>query len=264
MNKLKNLIKLIKDFMSLDKNSVVIYQMGKVGSSSIEKALKDRGLHVLHIHKITPSKVYFYDLGIVDSLKLFRATIMFMFVNIIFKLRPCKVITIVRDPMERNLSQMFHHLDLLIYSHNKTDSRKEESANTLFKNIFQNDINLEYAQGWMEYEFNPCIGFDYKQSDFNIVKGYGISSSKNKQVLMLKFEKLNSLESVIGDFCGVENFKLASANRGGNKWYADLYKSFKSDITLNKDTFDLMYNNDFYKKFYSEEEYSIRLASIVE
>jgi hypothetical protein len=253
MNKIFNFIKLMKDLLRLNKDSVVIYQMGKVGSSSIEKTLKEKGIHVLHLHKIYYSDIYFYDLTIVDRFKKFRATILFFIMNIIFKRCSCKVITIVRDPMERTLSQMFHHIDLLIYSRSRKNSRKEVNANDLFKEIFYNDINTCYAQQWMTSEFNPSMGINYLNCDFDQKKGFGLAESKNKKVLFLRFEDLNSFDSIIGEFCGVKDFKLKSANRSSNKWYSDLYKSFENQMLIDKDVFDSMYKNSFYNKFYGDE-----------
>jgi hypothetical protein len=258
MNKIRNFIKLMKDLLKLNKDSVVIYQMGKVGSSSIEKSLRENGVHVLHMHKVSPSEVHFYDPSLVDRFKKFRSSIFLAIVRVIFKLRACKVITIVRDPMERTLSQMFHHIDLLIYSRSRKNSRKEVNANNLFKEIFYNDINTCYAQQWMDSEFNASMEMNYLNCDFDKEKGYGLAESKNKKVLFLRFEDLNSFDSVIGDFCGVADFELKSANRSGNKWYADLYKSFKNEMLVDKEVFDLMYKNSFYNKFYGDEYLEVK------
>ena len=252
MRKIKNLFKFIKDLLRLNESSVVIYQMGKVGSSSLEKSLKDHGLHVMHVHKLSPVNVYFYDLSIVDKFKKFRATIMFLLTKAVFKSRPCKIITIVRDPMDRNLSQMFHHIDMLVYSRSKFDTRREVPANKLFLEIFLNDINLEYGQQWMEKEFKETTGVDYKEVDFDTQAGLSTVRKGNKQIMFLRFEDLNHSEDAIGNFCDIQGFKIKRENSANNKWYNSLYKDFKNNVKIDEETFSRMYDNDFYRKFYSD------------
>ncbi len=252
MKKISNLINYIKELNALNKNSVVIYQMGKVGSSSIEKTLLKHGVHVIHSHKFTPENVYFYDLSIVSKFKKVAASIRFFITQYFFKIKACKVITIVRDPIDRNLSQMFHHIDLLIYERTKLDSRREVSANELFQEIFENDINLKYAEEWFEKEFYRATGFNYQRLEFDIEEGYGLAKQKEKEFLFLRFENLNSLESVIGDFCKIEDFKLDNTNRSTRKWYSDLYTEFKSHLKVGDESFNLIYNNKFYNKFYGD------------
>ena len=110
----------------------------------------------------------------------------------------------------------------------------------------------------MDSEFNASMGINYLNCDFDKKKGFGLAESKNKKVLFLRFEDLNNFDSVIGEFCGVADFELKSANRSGNKWYADLYTSFKNEMLVDEEMFDLMYKNSFYNKFYGDEYLEVK------
>ncbi len=250
--KIINFYNLMHKLINVDENTVLVFQMGKVGSSSIERALVELGVNIIHLHKITNSNVYFYNPEIIDRFKRFRGRLLHFFVNMIIKRKKCKVITIVRDPMSRTLSQMFHHLDLLIYTHNKNDSRNEVSAYKLFQNIFLNDININYTDQWMNHEFNRALGVEYLHCDFNKELGYGNIDTEKKKILILRFESLNQLESVVAKFVGLREFKFSKVNRAKNKWYGDLYGNFKSEFKVSNSIFNKMYETGFYRKFYGE------------
>jgi len=250
--KIANFYKLIKQIKRLNSKSVLVYQMGKVGSSSIEKELIRHGVDVMHTHKISNSDVHFYEPEIIDKLKRFRIKIMHFFVSRLVKKKKCKIITIVRDPLDRTLSQMFHHIDLLIYNHNKDDTRKEESTYDLFKSILLNDVNINYSDEWMKGEFNASIGGDYLDYDFNKKLGYGFIETSKKEILILRFEDLGGLSNVIGAFVGVDGFQLSYSNRAAHKWYGDLYKNFKKELEVSDDVFDGIYETPYFEHFYGD------------
>lgn len=244
----------MKDLLSINSESVIVYQMGKVGSSSIEKALHERGVHVIHMHKISNSDVFFYDPSIVGATKKIRIKVMQIFVSAIIGMKKCKVITIVRDPMDRTISQMFHHIDILIYAHTKKDSRAELTPYQLFSEIFHSDIMIDYTNKWMEKEFNRSMCVDFSEGEFDKELGYGRLLGKKKDILVVRFESIQGLEKVIGDFVGLSCFYLSKANRGSHKWYADLYKNFYSEFKVDSFIFELMYNNSYCDKYYSSSD----------
>ena len=65
----------------------------------------------------------------------------------------------------------------------------------------------------------------------------------------------NSLEQVIRDFTGVEEFTITSTNRGDAKSYKYIYPQFQKDVLLPRDYVDYYYKDNAYTShFYSEEE----------
>ena len=75
------------------------------------------------------------------------------------------------------------------------------------------------------------------------------------QILLYKCEKLNQLESVIGEFLDEPGFKLKKANQADEKVYANVYRGFKEDVKLNKQYFDYYYeDNPKLKHFYTDAE----------
>ncbi|MEZ8281654.1 putative capsular polysaccharide synthesis family protein [Vibrio splendidus] len=253
MNKLTRFIEHLKDYACLNEKSVVIYQMGKVGSSSIERELKKKGIHVIHTHKLYPSDVFFYDLSRIDKLKKIRTKFHNWLTYQIFKRKKCKVITIVRDPLKRNLSQMFHHLDLLIYLRNKENTRREVDANELFLEIFKKDINLAYATDWFEKEFFPSLDINYNDIFFSKESKCSKIIKHNKEILIIKFEDINNIGEVISDFCNIGEFEIHRANDSKDKWYSSLYRDFSKTLVIDELEYKKMYSGNFYELFYKDE-----------
>ena len=116
----KQLLWYCRNYISLywqHKTPVVVYQMGKVGSSSIYNALKARGLFVFHNHNLRPEII---AKGI-EQWKTRKPTSvvprpelgkrLWVYNHIIKKRRHAKYITLVRDPLGRNVSAFFSTLD---------------------------------------------------------------------------------------------------------------------------------------------------------
>ena len=69
----------------------------------------------------------------------------------------------------------------------------------------------------------------------------------------MKLEKLNSLESVIGEFVDAPNFRLLNANEGSSKIYKYLYKNVREVIKIPRKIADLYYKgNPRMGHFYTE------------
>jgi len=73
-------------------------------------------------------------------------------------------------------------------------------------------------------------------------------------VLVIKLEKLNSLETVISEFIGVPRFKLVNNNEADSKSYKYLYKQVKDKIKIPREVFEFYYDDPRMNHFYSDEE----------
>lgn len=74
-------------------------------------------------------------------------------------------------------------------------------------------------------------------------------------MLLLKLEKLNDLEHIIGDFVGIENFQLTKSNETQLKESGLAYKEFLRDVRLPREFFEYYYcDNPYMDHFYSLEE----------
>jgi hypothetical protein len=107
---------------------------------------------------------------------------------------------------------------------------------------------------WFDNELKAFFGIDVYAHPFDREKGYSIIKQGNIEVLVMKMEKLNSLESVIGEFIGAPQFKLVNDNVGSNKIYKYLYKNVKDAVKIPREIFSVCYGNPRMSHFYTEEE----------
>jgi hypothetical protein len=226
--------------------SVLVYQSSKVGSSSVTESLFKVGIPNLHIHYVNGHFGDYVD-EIGDFIKIYK------------KNKPVKIITLVREPLSRDFSSFTFLLyaKRIITCPSYNDSFIDNCV------LWMNEIALNFPWGckygfqfdWFDNEFKAVFGIDIFEHPFDKEKGYSIVKQDNVEVLVMKLEKLNSLESIIGKFVGVPHFKLINANEGNNMLYKYLYQNIKDTIKLPRKLVDLYYKgNPRMDHFYTEEE----------
>lgn len=252
LKKLKKVIKLSyllffgsskykKDYKS---SNILIYQMGKVGSSSLEKGIPNS----IHLHSLDGlSNKYFVNdyterLNIVDfaSEKLKWKLKQKAILDKINKREKVKIITLVRDPIARNVSSFFQPI--------KTQNR-EFSESRFF--LQMNHFTPLY---WFQNEIHKNLGINIFDYPFDKEKGYTLINHQNIEILVLKLEKLHSNTQAIRDFINDPKFVLSHDNVGNEKWYAKEYQKFKNNFTPSKNYINMLYNSKYTKHFYTESE----------
>jgi len=201
-------------------NCVHVYQSGKVGSRTVYESMLETGINCSHIHTFHKCR------------------------NLIPNTNQIKIITLVREPIARCLSEFFHHLSSNVW------------AEISFENICIRHLrwSTSWQFDWFDSELKAFFGVDIYANPFDREKGYSIIKHGNVEVLAMKLEKLSSLESVIGEFIGAPQFKLINENEADNKIYKYFYKDVKNTIKIPQDIFDIHYKNPKMDHFYSEEE----------
>lgn len=98
----------------LNSENIIIYQMGKVGSTSLEKSLPNSfHTHTLYAKEPNPLSTSFYKSSFVLKTRYFLIR------NLIKRRRKIKIISVVRHPLERNFSMFFHDLPEWLVTHKK-------------------------------------------------------------------------------------------------------------------------------------------------
>ncbi|GGF26143.1 hypothetical protein GCM10010954_26410 [Halobacillus andaensis] len=167
-----------------------------------------------------------------------------------------KIISIVREPVSRNLSMYFQafHVPLMDIN-SSTDNRQESNTNLqAFRNDFFNKFNHHYGVNWFDDEFKKTWGIDIYEYPFHKEEGYTVIEKGNVEVLLLKMEKLNDSEEVIRDFLEMEEFTLKNENMGDKKWYQSVYREFKQNIEPSEEYLDDLYRSKYMDHFYTKEE----------
>lgn len=256
-----------------DNVPIIVYQPGKVGSNTIYHSLVSCGVETIHSHGIEYPSVFSGNPDMRQNL-----------IDCLKSVKRIKMITLVREPISKDIGHFFQKIDMelpdagwiikglleknfqqsfLNYlsvvspfdftEHNK----KQEFTKRLIchiDTIGQRNPNGA-LWGWFDEELKTNLGIDILNEEFDIEKGYSIVECGNIELLIIKLEKLNSLEAVIGEFIGNEKFKILNDNEAESKSYKYIYRKFKEEVVLPQEYVDFYYkNNPYTNHFYDEKE----------
>lgn len=256
-----------------DTNPIIIYQPGKVGSNTLETTLAHHGVQVVRSHGILFSCEY----GNVHELKK----------KIIEKIKnkeQIKMITLVREPIAKDIGHFFHKISIddkdigwiikgimeknfqqsflnflsIVSPFDFTvNKNKEQYKNIMISHIdYIGNKNTKGALwGWYEEELKNNFGIDILKSDFDKEKGYGYMKCGNIELLILKLERINWLENVIGKFVGIDGLKLVNSNQAKFKSYKYAYRQFYNEVEIPSQYLDFCYKgNEYMNHFYTDDE----------
>ena len=236
-----------------DEDNILVYQMGKVGSTSLAKAL---GEHAIQIHNFFPendpcARKPFYR----GSLR--RRTVDGLFFYVIRRAvrarRKLKIVTLVRDPIGRNVSMYFQHLHYWLayyFSEVRADRDGREGIGTLV-DCFRETFDHRYPLDWFDKELKRLTRVDVYEYAFDSTKGCAEIKHGGVDVLIVQTEKLPACWHIVEAFCG-RKLELREDNRAELKWYGALYSEFLNRYSLRADEIDAIYSSKFATFFFSE------------
>ncbi|MCR5667280.1 MAG: putative capsular polysaccharide synthesis family protein [Eubacterium sp.] len=230
----------------LEDEVLLIYQPGKVGSTTVSTSLELFGVPSIHSHFIVDyqKKHWGYNLSTKEIYQYFREHI---------QEKKVRIITMIRDPLSVMISSTFDRFgdenaikwnlngDVLSHIHKQI---KQEMKTLRYGNTAQ----------WFKDELKALTGIDVLDEPFDRDAGYALWKNGNISVLMLTCEQLDNNAKCIGDFVNLPNFLLVRDNDGAKKNYRFYYNEIKNRIRFSKEELDYYYQNDFYRHFYTEEQ----------
>ncbi len=218
--------------------SFIVYQMGKVGSSSIRDGLArthgdDRVLHT-HLHGEASQHIRQWRR---DS----RAVV---------------VITGFREPLSRCISAYFENIDN--EPHAWYFGNRQEVLATATEALVD-DFNRKVephldkiVRPWLEH-YERAIG--RKVSRFARKDGYWKTSRGNVYFYIYKLEQIDAFYRAMLSDRLLHDANHAPTNVADQKWYADIYQRFKTQYTISKARYDELYGQlDFVRHLYTPHE----------
>jgi len=197
---------------------ILVYTMGKVGSTTVMRALESVGFTAGRAY---PGNINTINLNEYDGF-----------------------ITMVRDPVARNISQFFETCSDII----------KLSGDPVLA------FRTEFPQGhgypllWFDYHIRPVLGIDVMKQQF--LKRWGWSAYDN--LLVIKTEKLNSaLAEALCEFLGERDYKVEHRARGIDKFPSIdgyTYSQFLNEAKFSMRFLDALYDTDFMRHFYTQKE----------
>ena len=233
--------------------TVLIWQPGKVGSSSIARSLEEARIHYIHLHCLAFGNwlrpeihnsygiQQYWQKKPIEKLNLFNS-------------EKIKVISLVRDPVGRGVADYFEGLGTEYIKYDETDFNIYQHINDFL--VKETEVGeYGYIFEWFNQEIKEFLGIDIYKYDFNRKKGYQIIRENNVEILLIKLERLNDCEDILGRFLELGEFKLLGENIGADKLYKFVYEEVKKTLKIPECVINFYYkNNKAMDHFYTEEE----------
>lgn len=235
------------------KIDVVVYTMGKVGSSTVSTSLKKANIACLDIHfwvkerilaglasDLENSELEFIPEHLLDSILAHNA---------LRRQGRIKVITLVRNPIMRNISAVFQNLP--------------PSASNDFDLILQRLRNypVRTPDYWFEKDFIPMTGIDVFGAKLARESDHFRFETDRFDVLLLKLESSDETKRrLLGEFVETP-IAIRNANQASGKWYFEIYKKIFENPSLVRPTFvQECLGLKYYRAFYTDED-ALKLAA---
>ena len=232
----------------LNGKNIIIYSMGKVGSSSIYYSfLKYFPFNkVFHPHFLSK----YWHLKLKDSvysrnINIGKETLKYLNQN---NNNINHFIVLVRDPISRDLSNIIQNYK------NKNIDLFGLDKNSLIETI--RNEGHDFFNEWFETEFNEFFKIDISKFNFDYHKGYTIYEiDKKNRLMIIQLEKMNEVFiSAIDSFLGFRFPELYNFNMSSKKLEGKIYKNLKKNYFLPISTLNKIYSAKFVSHFYSNEQ----------
>ena len=250
-----------------NRNPILVYQMGKVGSSTVTKTLKQSlDAPVYHVHFLTEDGLNM-QVKAFENYRQYTQKYSPVFVQQAQVIKDkieqktdhkWKIITLVRDPIARDISDIFQNLDRILADHLNESGKIKDSNKIidLLQDKFANyDPDSDFACTWFDRELKARFNVDIYDYPFDQEQGFSIINHEQADVLVLRLEDLNQrLNQACQDFLGVDLTKkdIANKNISTDKKYFDDYKNIVKNIVIPRETCAKIYNSKYVRHFYPQ------------
>lgn len=246
-------------------NKILIWQMGKVGSSTVYQSLLPYSKPCVWGGMIQKDTRRPIETNIIHthSFKL-----LYDFLH--YSDQEFVIISLVRDLLARNISSIFQSMNddedagrghqfiasIDEFQQWPYDQQEKEITQHLTRLNTGTTVTCWYDNLLKSHFYYPQIDkyfIDIYAKPFDHENGYQIYESKTSRIKMIivRLEDLNDKKNIIGDFLGIDDLHLIPDNVSTEKWYNPIYKLFKERYKPSSIELECIYNSRFMKYFYS-------------
>jgi hypothetical protein len=233
---------------------ILVFTMAKVGSLSVYFSLKKVALRqsIFHIHSLDEKEVkngikLCFDNNLYPGSK---SPVFLINKKIIKKGKPYKIISLFRDPLERNISAFFEVFEL------HTGEKPKDFSGDMneMKQLYHEKLNHDFPLNWFEKQFLEATKINVYSYDFDKESGFQTIKNNNIEVLLINSNVADHIkEELIRDFCGFKSFTLYNRNVSSTKEYASYYKEFKDNIKFSSAYLNKLYDSNYVRHFFTEK-----------
>ena len=247
--------------------AVLIYQMPKIGSQTIQATLRERSLPcpVLRFHYLSRAFAKTLRHGLtskqadtewkqnarlqLDVLRERTRTLRWRRILCCcgIKLPRLEIITGMRELIGLMLASVFENY---AYFEREISSMTVERC----REVLLHPKTFKTLRNWFDLELRAFTGIDVFRTPFPFAIGHATYQNRFAKVLVYRFESIDKLPALLSDFLNCEIPKLVSSNVGDSKLYADRYRSVKDELRLPADFVTDLYETRMMRYFYSDAE----------
>ena len=238
---LRNVIRAMPD-------PVLVYQMSKVGSSTVCESLDEKNISNIHVHYInrkswkSASKMYLNN-GKTLPPHFHTGRLLRQWLSLTE--RRVRVVTLVRDPIARYVSGAFEVGRL-----QGVPTGDVDASLRVLKDQLASPHALNYAYTWFDREIHPLFSVDILDHPFNREEGFGRITREDIDILILTLEQLDELvPTVLSDFVG-QPLQLKPDRVRSDEIYAQV----KERLQLRECTVRRLYDHEWMRHFYSAHD----------
>jgi hypothetical protein len=245
--------------------AVLVYQMAKVGSSTVVRSLRASRPRprVFHVHTLTAAGVAamerFYRHAGVPSLPAAGHLLVtrYLRAQLARGLAPgCwKVVTMVRDPIARNLSFIFQLGRRLIPDFEERCDAGRLDPVEIFERFAQRYPAQVDCLRWFRDELDAVFGVNPFAQPFDHAAGFQLYRGPTVGVLLIRTEDLDRCGALaLRGFLGLGEFRRRRANLGVGKSNGRRYAELLARLRLPARYVDRVYDNALVQHFYTADE----------
>jgi hypothetical protein len=257
----------LRSSKTTENDPILVYQMGKVGSRSIVDSLKGMNLDrpVYHVHFLNEENIQKADCmlrGIygrhynVNRWCLYESR--FVIKHFLQKrTKQMKIISLVREPVARNLSSFFHNIDKFIPNCAALYETGQIDLTEITRVFLQRFHEHAFPLTWFDDEMKKVFGIDVFTAEGHISVDRRIFTYKQGGVdlLIMKTENLDDVApKALQEFLQIKDFRLKLSNLSKEKDYNRAYSAFTRFVKLPKAYVETAYASKYVKYFYTPEE----------
>jgi hypothetical protein len=234
-------------------NNILIYQMGKVGSTSLEESIP-QSIHLHRLYNINHNHLFYSPRGRSFIYGLLGNLFDAMRRIAIRRRKKIKIITLMRDVYARNTSAFFQNFAFWVmdYSGKVVAESRKENPDFIYE-VFENDFDHDYPLTWFDKELTKFTGVNILAHPFDKENGYTRIQQGKYDILVLKLENIDKAKNAIEEFAGIK-LVLQNSNISEHKWYGPVYKNFKQNYIPTEAYLDKLYGAEISQHFYTGEE----------
>ncbi len=245
---------------------LLVYQMPKTGSQTVEATVRACGLpvQIVRVHFLSRALAARVRAGLKSQAnnqweqhtreQLQQARLLRRVLWARRWLHRCgaripkvEAICAVREPLGLSLAAIFENY---LHLFNQLESATLEACR---KELLR-PRDHKFVHQWFDLELKPMLGIDVYQRPFPQEKGYQIYESAYGRALVYRFEALQRLPVMLTEFLGVPVHSAVNRNLGSVKDYATAYERAKQTLKLPREFVQAQCHCRMMRHFYSQAE----------